>query len=476
MDTKKLRQKILDLAIRGKLVPQDPNDEPASVLLERIKAEKERLIKEGKIKRNKKENTSDKSPYQNLPENWAICKLTDIASFGGGKTPSTANRDFWNKASHLWVTSKDMKHYIIEDSLVKISDIGTAGMQIFPPLTILMVVRSGILRRTLPIAILKKKATINQDLKAICVYETSIVDFIFWSLKANEQSILDIYQKDGTTVESINFEKFQEITISLPPLEEQQRIISAIESAFALIDEIETNKLSLEQFIKQAKFKVLDLAIHGKLVPQDPNDELASALLERIKKEQKTSKVASDISHYPFEIPESWVWCKLGDIGSWSAGTTPSRTNKEYYANASIPWLKTGDLNDGIIDDVSEYISEYALRGCKQLKLNPVGSIAIALYGATIGKCGILALETTTNQACCVCKTHPIVFNKYLFFFLLSHREQFKDKAEGGAQPNISKDKIVKSFIPIPPLKEQKRIVQKIETIFQTLDTISNNL
>ena len=170
------------------------------------------------------------------------------------------------------------------------------------------------------------------------------------------------------------------------------------------------------------------------------------------------------------------MWCRLGEIGNWSAGTTPSRTNKKYYDNATIPWLKTGDLNDGVITNVSEYISEYALRECKQLKLNPIGSVAIALYGATIGKCGILNLRTTTNQACCVCKTYPVIFNKYLFNFLLSHREQFKDKAEGGAQPNISKDKIVNSFIPLPPLLEQHRIVQKIESIFQSLDSIQNNL
>jgi len=258
----------------------------------------------------------------------------------------------------------------------------------------------------------------------------------------------------------------------LPPLTEQKRIVSVIESAFALIDEIESNKLSLSQFIKQIKSEVLELAIRGKLVPQDSNDEPASVLLEKI----KTKKTTADILHYPFEVPEGWVWCRLGDIGNWSAGTTPSRTNSKYYKNATVPWLKTGDLNDSVITNVSEYISEHALNECKQLKLNSIGSVVIALYGATIGKCGILNLETTTNQACCVCKTYPIVFNKYLFYFLLSQREQFRNKAEGGAQPNISKEKIVNSLLPLPPLSEQHRIVQKIETIFQALDSIQNNL
>ena len=198
--------------------------------------------------------------------------------------------------------------------------------------------------------------------------------------------------------------------------------------------------------------------------------------MEKIGNEQKTKKVSADISPYPFEVPENWVWCRLGEIGNWSAGTTPSRTNNKYYDKATIPWLKTGDLNDGVISYVSEYVSEFALNECKQLKLNPIGSVAIALYGATIGKCGILDLETTTNQACCVCKAYPVIYNKYLFYFLLSNREQFKDKAEGGAQPNISKEKIVNSQIPLPPLPEQHRIVQKIEAIFQALDCVQNNL
>ena len=475
MDTKKLHQKILDLAIRGKLVPQDPNDEPASVLLERIKAEKERLIKEGKIKRNKKENTSDKSPYQNLPENWAICKLSDIASFGGGKTPSTVNRDFWDEGSHLWVTSKDMKHSIIEDSLVKISDIGAAGMQIFPPLTILMVVRSGILRRTLPIAILKKKSTINQDLKAICLYDTSIVDFIFWSLKANEQSILDIYQKDGTTVESINFEKFQDIAIPLPPLPEQHRIVSVIESSFALIDEIEANKLSLEQFIKQAKSKVLDLAIHGKLVPQDPNEEPASVLLERIKKEQKASKIASDISHYPFEIPSNWAWCELGKICIQVTDGTHRTPN---YKEIGIPFLRVTDITEsnGSKKFISEKEHNELIKRCKPEK----GDVLLSKNG-TIGIAKVVDWDYDFSIFVSLCLLKPQVYalnNKYLAFYLNSNSalKQMKARGKTVTVTNLHLEEIKQLKIPLPPLPEQKRIVSKIDEIFTQLDEMEKAL
>ena len=172
MNTKKLRQKILDLAIRGKLVPQDPNDEPASVFLERIHAEKERLIKEGKIKRDKKDSTifrGDKSHYGQLPQGWAWIRLSQIATFSGGKTPSTSNDDFWNGFIN-WTTSKDMKSKYIDSTLMKISELGAKKMQIFPPKTLLMVVRSGILRRTLPLAILRQASTVNQDIKTISFY------------------------------------------------------------------------------------------------------------------------------------------------------------------------------------------------------------------------------------------------------------------------------------------------------------------
>ena len=236
---------------------------------------------------------------------------------------------------------------------------------------------------------------------------------------------------------------------------------------------------------RQLRQKILDLAIRGKLVSQDPNDEPASALLRQIKSTQTTQikqkntdkKISENQSNQcaPFEIPESWKWCRLGEIGNWSTGTTPSRLKIKYYENGTIPWLKTGDLNDGKIIKVSEYVTESALNECKQLKINPIGSVVIALYGATIGKCGILDIETTTNQACCVCKTHPIIFNKYLFFFLLSQREQLKEKAEGGAQPNISKEKIVSSFIPLPPLSEQRRIVSVIVSAFALIDEIEAN-
>ena len=251
---------------------------------------------------------------------------------------------------------------------------------------------------------------------------------------------------------------------------------------------------------QQLKNSILQMAVQGKLVPQDPNDEPASVLLERIKAEKealiksgriKKSKKSSEIfrgasrtlpyafceqigkeirdisDEIPFEIPDSWEWVRLGFIGNWGSGATPSRTNKEYY-DGNIPWLKTGDLNDGIITDIPEKITELALEKTS-VRLNPVGSVLIAMYGATIGKLGILNIPATTNQACCACL--PIlVNNNYLFYFLMSHKESFTKKAEGGAQPNISKEKIISTLFPLPPLAEQKRIVAKIEELLPYIE------
>ena len=174
----------------------------------------------------------------------------------------------------------------------------------------------------------------------------------------------------------------------------------------------------------------------------------------------------------PFDIPDSWEWVRLGSIGDWGSGATPSRTHPEYYGG-NIPWLKTGDLNDGYINSVPEFITDLALEKTS-VRLNPIGSVLIAMYGATIGKLGILSILATTNQACCACLPYSDFYNEYLFYFLMSQKQSFIKRGEGGAQPNISKEKIISTLMPVPPVEEQHRIVNRLKILLPLIEKYAN--
>ena len=466
MDTKALRQKILDLAIHGKLVPQDPNDEPASVLLERIRAEKERLIKEGKIKKGKKSaKTSDKPHYPfELPKGWEWTTLGEIGSWQSGATPSRMNKDYYG-GNIPWLKTGDLNdgtiiyipEYITQRALEETS------VRLNPKGSVLIAMYGATIGK---IGILSFPATTNQ---ACCAcYEYSINQmFLFYFLLANRENF--IAMGGGGAQPNISKEKIISTNMPLPPLKEQERIVAEIERWLSFVDIVEKEKSDLQSTICLAKSKILDLAIHGKLVPQDPNDEPASELLKRI---NPKAEIITDNEHYQ-KLPEGWCLTILGSIGTWQSGATPSRLRKDYYGG-NIPWLKTGDLNDGIITNIPEFITEKALEETS-VKLNPTDSILIAMYGATIGKIGILSFPATTNQACCACLDYKID-KMYIFYFLLSNRINFVSMGGGGAQPNISKEKIVNTTFPLPPLAEQKRIVSKIEELFHQLNMIEESL
>ena len=243
---------------------------------------------------------------------------------------------------------------------------------------------------------------------------------------------------------------------------------------------------------KQLKNSILQWAIQGKLVSQDPNDEPASVLLERIRaekakliKEKKIKKDKNesiiyrgdDNSYYekfdeeiPFDLPFGWEWCRMGSIGDWGAGATPAKGNSDYYGG-NILWLRTGELNNGVVYDTEIKITEKALQECS-LRLNKAGDVLIAMYGATIGKVAIAGNEMTSNQACCACTPFG-VFNYYLFYYLMGSQMDFIKKGEGGAQPNISREKLISHLMPIPPLNEQYRIVKQIQKILPLIEMYS---
>ena len=469
MDTKKLRQKILDLAIHGKLVPQDPNDEPASVLLERIKAEKERLIKEGKIKRSKKSaKTSDTPHYGNVPfevpEGWVWTTLGEISTYGECNT----------------ITIDEIGK---DDWILELEDLEKDTAAIIQTLTKKERSIKGVRHKFCKGEVLysKLRTYLNKVLVApndgYCTTEimpfnsfcSISTDYLCHVLRSSYFLGYTLQCGYGVKMPRLSTNDARKGMIPLPPLAEQLRIVNEIERSFAAINTLENSKTHLQTAIKQAKNKILDLAIHGKLVPQDPNDEPASELLKRI---NPKAEITCDNAQYG-KLPDRWCMTKLGDIGKWQSGGTPNRAHPEYYVG-DIPWLKIADLQDGYVKEHSEKISNEAICN-SSAKINPESSIALAMYGS-IGRLGILTFPAATNQAICVCSSFMGVDAKYLFFFLMSQRDEFVLKAGGGVQANISKEIIINHRIAIPPLLEQLRIVSKIENLFSLLNDIESSL
>ena len=236
--------------------------------------------------------------------------------------------------------------------------------------------------------------------------------------------------------------------------------------------------------IKKLRELILELAVRGKLVPQDPNDEPASVLLRGMKKQQedliKEKKIKKPKKLPPIDeilesisLPQGWELCYLNDIGDWGAGATPNRTNSGYYGG-NIPWFKSGELSEDYITDSEEHITALALKECS-LRDNQPGDVLIAMYGATIGKTSILNTRSTSNQAVCACTPFDGLSNQYLLTFLKASKRVFTSMGAGGAQPNISKEKIVATQFALPPLKEQLRIVEKVEQLMSLCDLLEQH-
>ena len=337
-------------------------------------------------------------PYL-LPEGWEWCKLEDIVSFGGGKTPSMDNKEYWDNGSHLWVTSKDMKYSHITNSLMKITDKALEVMTTYKKGTLLVVTRSGILRHTLPLSILEKPATVNQDLKTISPHLLELSEYLYVVIKANEQFILKEYHKDGTTVDSIDFDKFKCLPIPLAPIAEQRRIIVETKHWFALIDQIEQGKTDLQAVIKQTKSKILDLAMHGKLVPQDPNDKPAFELLKRI----NPDFTPCDNGHSE-KLPQNWVWVKGKNIFFPMKSTKPKNNEFQYIDIDSI------DNKQQIINEIKTIKTPNApSRASRYTQKNDVIFSMVRPYLRNIAK--VVTNNCIASTGFYVCSAIPQILN-----------------------------------------------------------------
>ena len=400
-------------------------------------------------------------PYL-LPKGWKWCKLEDIVSFGGGKTPSMGNKEYWDNGKHLWVTSKDMKCSHITNSLMKITDKALVGMTLYEKGTLLVVTRSGILRHTLPLSILEKPATVNQDLKTISPHIQELSEYLYVIIKANEHIILKEYHKDGTTVDSIDFDKFRCLPIPLAPIAEQKRIIAETKNWLSLIDQIEQGKADLQTTIKQTKSKTLDLAIHGKLVPQDPNDEPAVELLKRI----NPNFTPCDNGHYT-QLPEGWAACRLEQVAGIldnlrkpiNSSERDSRIRNRQIDELYPYYGATGQV--GLIDD-------YIING-NYLLLGEDG--APFLDKNAIKAYSINGKSWVNNHA-------HILSPKIDFEFLQYSLNQidYSEYVNGSTRLKLTQTDMRSIKIMLPPLAEQKRIKSKIQTLFSQLDLMMESL
>ena len=454
MDTKKLRQKILDLAIHGKLVPQDPNDEPASVLLERIKAEKERLVKEGKIKRSKKSaKTSDTPHYGNvpfeIPDNWVWCRLEDIANIGTGATPNRLNKEYYNNGIIPWINSSSTNCTYITEASEYITEkaINETNCKIYPIGTLIVAMYGEGKTRGQVSELLIESAT-NQACAAISLIDTNIKAYIKNYFEGNYFHLRKL--AEGGNQPNLSIGKISNYTIPLPPLSEQHRITTEIEKCFSIIDIIECGKADLQTAIKQAKSKILDLAIHGKLVPQDPNDEPAIELLKRINPDFSPC----DNGHSG-KLPQGWCYCNYKDVFS----DVPS---KAYQI------LQSDIQNDGkypVISQSVNYIEGYTnTNNVFQHKIpciifgDHTRNVKYVDFDFVVGADGVKILCPKVN----------VKWSFYMIMYASSHIENKGYSRHFG--------QIIKFSYKLPPIAEQQRIVQKIGELFSVLDNIQKAL
>ena len=457
MNGKQLKNSILQWAIQGRLVPQDPNDEPTSVLLERIRAEKARLVKEGKIKKDKNESIifrgDDNSHYEKflatgevrciddeipfeIPKGWCWVRLRHILNIGSARR---VHEKDWRSSGIPFYRAREIgklaEYGHVDNDLFIDQELYDEFSQSGVPLSgDLMVTAVGTLGKVYVVH--DNEVFYYKDGSVLCLGNTFNLNSNFLKLAIESPFFIAQYQNEsqGTTVATLTMVRMNEYLLPIPPIAEQQRMVSMIEDIMPSTNRYEKSQEALDklnaEIFEKLKKSVLQEAIQGKLVPQDPNDEPASVLLERIheekqrllkegklKKKDITDSVifkGDDNKYYeringklldvsneiPFDIPDSWRWARIKALFQTTSGGTPEKGHPEYYGG-DIPWVKVGDLTDIYLAEASETISQSGYQN-SSAKLFPAGTILVAMYcNDAIGKSSILTNPMTTNQAIC---------------------------------------------------------------------------
>ena len=456
MDTKKLRQKILDLAIRGKLVPQDPNDEPASVLLERIRAEKEQLIKEGKIKRSKKSAATDKSHYENvpfeIPESWCWTTLGELCSIKGGKRLPKGKSFADTITPHIYIRVTDMKDhtvllsslkYIDEDVFAEIKNYTISSNDLY--LTIAGTIGDvGLVPAELDGANLTENAAKLTDIKCSKQY----LMYVLMSSIAQDHFCSRFHQ---VAQPKLSLETASSTLIPLPPYREQLRIAEELDRWLGVVVSVEDDLSELTNYVRKIKSKILDLAISGKLVPQDPDGEPAIELLKRINPDFEPC----DNSHYG-NLPQGWAVCRLEDILDYEQPQAYIVNSTDYSDEYETPVLTAGksfiigytNETNGICDRLPVIIFDDFTTDSKLVDFP----------------------FKVKSSAMKILRTNGEININYIAYYMSITR------LIGDTHKRYWISEYSKLLIPIPPYQEQLRIVETIETIFDKIHKITAEL
>ena len=519
----KLRELILELAVRGKLVPQDTNDEPASVLLEKIAAEKARLIKEKLIKKTKPLSIiNNDEKYFELPEGWQWVRLgTIFNSIISGGTPSKNESLYWG-GDIPWASVKDLGK---DKYILKTQDYITkkgldAGSKLASENDIIICTRMGIGK----IGIAKVPLAFNQDLKAVKLNSYISTDYFL-----NTYASLKI-EGTGTTVKGITQEQLLNYVIALPPTAEQKRIVAKVDELMLLCDQLEQQTeasidahatlvevllatltdstdsdelaqnwarisehfdslFTTEQSIDALKQTVLQLAVMGKLVPQNPNDEPASVLLDKIAEEKEQlikDKVIKKEKPLPaltdnekvFELPSGWEFSRLQQVIDVRDGTHDSP--KDASGNNTFPLVTSKDFKDGSINfNTARRISEADHIKISQRSSVDYEDILFSMIGGNIGN-QVMVLDTRPfsikNVALFKYYNKEITIPKFVKLYTEFIAYQLQNSARGGAQPFVSLSYLRSLVFALPPAKEQLRIVAKVDELMAICDQLKEKL
>jgi type I restriction enzyme S subunit len=384
-----------------------------------------------------------------------LIHLKNTGSWSGGGTPSKANPAYWEGGTIPWVSPKDMKTFEIVDSQDKITPeaIADSPVRLVPAGSILMVVRSGILAHTFPVAIANTDVTLNQDMKAITPREGIVPKFLAYQLISQSTEILTNCTKTGTTVSSVETKLLQSLPVWIPEESKQEAIVADLDKQLSRLDETTSTLQAIQAKLKQARASILKAAVEGKLVETEPGPTPQC--------DEHT------------QLPSGWVWSTLGAQFSIHIGATPKRNDPSLWGG-EIPWVSSGEIQFNRITKTKETITQSGLDNTST-QLHPKGTVLLAMIGQgrTRGQAAILEIEACTNQNCAAIRMNDSGCNsKYVYWWLCYRYDQTRQLGGGNNQQALNKKRVSEMSISLPLPEEQNRIVEAIEHRFSILDQV----